>query len=197
MPNPAKLALFFFIYSLPPTLITVRIIPYEYRYESMLILIIAVLFFALKKGFSLHELGIRQDNIKPALLLQLAIGLIVITFIIMIVNSGQIRNLAPPQSPWFYIMYLFLSGPVQEFIYRSVVFAKMDRHTYLLPWQKIALASLNFAWLHAIYLDWIILSVSLLMGIVWSGSYYYKPNYWAISLGHAIIGFTAIWLGLI
>jgi membrane protease YdiL (CAAX protease family) len=94
-------------------------------------------------------------------------------------------------------MYLFVSGPVQEFTYRAVPFAELDRYEKIPPWIKILIINLNFAWLHVIYFDWIIYVVAFLIGLIWTSIYYHKKNLWAVSIAHAICGFLAIWFGLI
>ncbi len=197
MSSPFRLLIFFLCYIIPPTLIGLRIIPYEYRYETMLVLILGIVVYTIKEKFTLQALGMRWDNFKPAFFWNMAIAMTTVLMVATALFSGYVRNLEPPESPWFYVMYLFLSGPVQEYIYRSAVFAEMDKHDYLVPWQKIMLATLNFAWLHIIYLDTITLMATVFIGLIWSTLYFKYRNYWAISIGHAIVGFCVIWMGLV
>ncbi len=197
MTSKSKLSLFLYIYLLIPSLIGLRIIPYEYRYESMSILIIISILYAWKRKFTWKELGFRRNNFLPALKWQLGFALFVLISIYLLMHSGLVRRLDPPENPWFYVMYLFISGPVQEFVYRSVVFAELNQHKYLSPMMKISLAAFTFSWLHIIYLEPITYFSSLMIGFCWSWMYYYRMNYWAISIGHALIGFSAIWFGLI
>ncbi len=185
------------IYALPPFFIFVGWIHYEYRYHIMIPIIVMIIIYAFIQKFSFKSLGFRLDNFKSAILWQVSISVGLTLAVIIILQNGYIRNLQAPQNPWFYVMYLFLSGPVQEFVYRSVAIAEIERHQYINPFFKILIVSFNFAWLHIIYLDIIIFLAALIMGIIWTSIYYYKRNFWAVSIAHAITGFLAIWYGLI
>ncbi len=192
-----QIIIFFAIYLLPPGLIAADIIPYEYRYETMGILILGVLVFTFFMKFNRKELGMRNDNFKKAFIIQMTFAFVVISLVVLMTQTGLIRSLEPPGDFWFYPMYLFISGPVQEFIYRSSVFAFLNRFDFLNSWHKISLVAFNFGWLHIIYLDWITLASTSVIGLIWTVLYTYRPNYWAISIGHALVGFSAIWFGLV
>lgn len=197
MPNYLQTILFFLIYTIPPALIFIGWIDYEYRYHIMAPVIIGVASYALFQKFDKKSLGMRWDNFLEAAKWQILISVSLTIVSVVLVNSGYVRNLEPPQSLWFYVMYLFISGPVQEFTYRAVPFVELDRYEKIPVWLRILIINLNFAWLHVIYFDWNTYLASFIMGGIWTIIYYYKRNLWAVSIAHAICGFLAIWFGLI
>lgn len=197
MPDKIRLALFCLIYCFPPTLIFVGIIDYEYRYHIMAPVILTAIIYAIWQKFSTVSLGMRADNFFPALIWQFGISVGLTLVVVLLVNTNYVRGLEPPQNFWFYPMYLFISGPVQEITYRSVPFAEMDRHSDIPTWMKISIIVFNFAWLHVIYFDWITFFATMFMGFIWTIIYHYKRNLWAVSIAHATCGFLAIWFGFV
>ncbi len=192
-----NLFLFFAGYIIPPLLIFIGWVDYEYRYHIMAPTIIWVIFYSVSMKFTSKDLGLVWNHFPKALLLQVGISGSMTALAIIMINQGYVRSLNAPESYWFYIMYLFISGPVQEYVYRAVPVAELDRLEWMPNVLKVMIVTLNFAWLHVIYFDWIIYFASLWMGLVWTSLYYYKRNFWAVSIAHAICGFAAIWFGLI
>jgi membrane protease YdiL (CAAX protease family) len=197
MEYPNRLLFFFGIYVIPPLLIFVGLVNYEYRYHIMLPVIIFSILYAINSGFGQKKLGLRSDNFWQAALWQIPVPVVLTVLVINLVNSGYVRNLNAPDNPWFYVMYLLVSGPVQEFVYRGVTFAELDQHPSLSDKVKVGLVALNFAWLHVIYHDLVIFISALCMGLLWTIIYHYRRNLWAVSIAHALCGFLAIRYGLI
>ena len=197
MPLYFKTILFFLIYTIPPALIFIGWIDYEYRYHIMAPVIIGVALYSLFQKFDKRSLGMRWDNFLSAAKWQILISVGLTSMTILLLNNGYIRDLEPPQSLWFYLMYLFISGPVQEFTFRAVPFAELEQYEKMPPWLMILIVNLNFAWLHVIYFDWIVYFAAFSIGLIWTSIYYYKRNIWAVSIAHAICGFLAIWFGLV
>ncbi len=187
-----------FLYILIPLSIFLGWIPYEMRYYAMTFLLMAISLYAISESFDKKNLGFRWDNFKKAFFLHAIISLpLIISSVILVRIFETVRTLEAPESLGFYIMYLTISGPVQEWLYRAVPFAAIKKHT---QWNKniqILVLSFNFAWLHIIYHDWIIYLASLIMGTIWTIIYTRYPNYGAIAIVHALVGFIAIWFGII
>lgn len=192
-----KTLLFFAIYFLPPFFIFVNWIDYKYRYHIMAPVIIGVAIYAIFQKFKTKQLGMRWDNFWDAFKWQFGVSVGMTVFVLILVYNNYVRDLEPPQSLWFYMMYLFISGPVQEFTYRGVPFAELDKYENMPAWMKVGIVTLNFTWLHVIYFDWIIIIATLIIGFIWTIIYHNKRNLWAVSIAHAICGLLAIWNGLV
>ncbi len=99
-----------------------------------------------------------------------------------------------PSWTLFYIFYVLVSSPSQEFIYRSVIFSEMNRAGIKNPLLQVGLSAVTYCFLHIIYKDWITLAVTFFMGIVW-GVIYYRRLFGARD--HAIVGVVSIATGII
>jgi uncharacterized protein len=95
------------------------------------------------------------------------------------------------------VFYVFVSSPAQEFLYRSIVFAEIGaspiRNTALI----VVVSALNFSFLHLLYHDVLTLFVTFIMGSIWGIIYVKYPNFWGVSLSHAVVGAVSIFVGLI
>jgi len=99
--------------------------------------------------------------------------------------------------PLFFIIYILILTPAQEFFFRSLLFAEMGNFRYKRQWSIIVLSAVSFCFLHIIYQQPIMLLATVFMGLIWSIIYYKYPNFWGVTLSHAVLGTAAFALGLI
>ena len=187
----------FLFYYLPVILIWLDIIPFSFRFWLLLIMTCVVFLYQVVRKRTLKELGFRRDTLKDSLLWNGIFSFILAAIILILYLAQLIREPTTPQWQWFFVFYIFISSPSQEFLYRSSVFAEMNTRRILNPYTQIAISSVTYSFLHIIYNDIITLLVTLFAGIIWGVIYYKRPNFWGVALSHAVLGVISILVGLI
>jgi len=180
----------------PVTLIWLGIIPFAYRFHVSAIFLTAWLAFTIRKKHGLRDLGFRCDNLKDSLfwngILCAAGGCVLyLTYL-----AGYLRIsiiIWPP----IYIIYIFILVPVQELVFRSILFAEMKKIPTLDYRWIIAISTVSFCFFHIIYKHPVALGITFCSGLVWGIIYNRYPNIWGVSLSHAVLGSLAITFSLI
>ena len=184
-------------YYLPVILIWIGVIPFEFRFHILVAMAILMGVYAFVSKHSLKDLGIRSDTLKPSLLWNGTLSAIFVVLMYALYAAKLIREPTVPSWTLFYVFYVFISSPAQEFIYRSVMFSEMNRAEIRNPAFQVIISAVTFSFLHVIYNDWITLAVGLFIGVVWGIVYYKQPNFWGVAISHAILGVVSIATGLI
>lgn len=181
----------------PVTLIWLGIIPFAYRFHALAVLLTAWLVYTVRRKHGLRDLGFRCDNLKGSLfwngILCAAGGCIMyLTYL-----AGYLRT--SPIAVWlpFYIIYVFILVPIQELIFRSILFAEMKKINISDYRWLIAISTVSFCFLHIIYKHPTILGITFCSGLMWGIIYNRYPNIWGVSMSHAVLGSMAIAFGLI
>jgi membrane protease YdiL (CAAX protease family) len=191
------LAFIFLAYYLPVILILAHVIPFEFRFHVLVAMAFVMAVYAFGSKHSLKDLGFRFDTLKASLLWNGALSALFVILMIALYMANLIREPVVPAWTWFYLFYVFVSSPTQEFIYRSVIFSEMSRAGIESPLLQVTLSAVTFCFLHVVYRDGITLAVTLFMGIVWGMIYYKHPNFWGVTISHAVLGIVSIATGLI
>jgi len=184
-------------YYVPVLLIWFEIIPFEFRFQVLIIITIISAIYSFFRNHSLYDLGFRLDNIKYSLFLNCILILLALIFLTTLYYSDNIRSPVIPEWKWFYIFYILISAPSQEFVFRSVLFAELKKTNINSLFFKIILTSVTYSFLHLIYNDLLTLLITLLMGIVWGVIYSRTGNFWGVAFTHAVLGIISINIGLI
>jgi len=184
-------------YYLPPLLILMRVIPFEFRFPMLLITSVAVAAYVLWGRYSLASLGIRLDNFGRSLGINISISIVGLLGLALLDLKGLIRAPTVPQWRWFFLFYVFVSCPAQEFLFRSALFAEMENAGINGKYWQIAISSISFCFLHIIYRDAITLCAALLIGIVWGLVYQSCRNLIGVTGSHCVLGVASIFVGLI
>ena len=182
---------------LPVILIWVGFIPFEYRFHVLVLMAVLMAIYSILTKHSCKELGFRVDTLKGSLIWNGGLSLFIVVLLVGLYLANLIREPTIPSWTWFFVFYVFISSPSQEFIFRSVMFAELERAGINKPIFQILFSSFTFSFLHVIYNDWITLGVGFLMGIIWGVIYRKYPNFWGITISHAILGAVSIAVGLI
>lgn len=188
------IAIFYYV---PVLLLWFGIIPFKFRFYVLIMLAIVLAAYSYSRKHSLHELGFRIDNLKKSLFLNSIFALLILGALITFYYLGAIRQPTVPGWKWFYLFYVLISAPAQEFLFRSVLFAELRKSNFSSAFLQIVITSITYSFLHIIYNDWITLIVTLLMGIIWGAVYYKIQNFWGIAFSHAVLGAISISIGLI
>lgn len=148
-------------------------------------------------GVSLRELGFRRDNLKASLLLNFFASLPLVLLMFISFKAGLIREPTSPEWRLFFIYYILVSSPSQEFLFRSNLFALMSRANIKSPPVQVFLSAAAFSFMHAIYKDPLTLAVAFGAGLLWGWIYQRSTSFWGVACSHAAVGAVAILVGLI
>lgn len=184
------------VFSLPPLMISSNMVGFDYRNEVALLFSVFIFGYAYLRGFSSEQLGLRVDNIYDALWSFIPCMLLVLSGLFALYYSGWVHVVDCPLSYYFIVFYLFISAPFQEFCYRSLLFAELNKDNYFSDRSKIMITTLLFSMLHIMYFHWTMLILSVCMGFTWGYLYQKTPNLFAASITHFVVGMTAFWLGI-
>lgn len=191
-----RMSFLMLVYCLPPFMISSKLIGFEYRNEVAILFAIFLMAYAYIRGFSTKELGFRLDNIYEALQAFLPAMFVVLVFLCSIYFSGMVHIGKCSLSYHFIFFYFFISSPFQEFCYRSLLIAELNKGNYFSERSKIILSTIMFSMLHIMYFHYLLLFLSVGMGLMWAYLYQKTPNLVAASLAHFVVGIMAFWLGL-
>mgnify|MGYP005857259377 CR=1 FL=1 len=187
----------FVIYYLPVLLILFNIIPFEFRFGMLVIITSILIVYSLIRKKSLKSLGIRLDNLKQSLILNLSYSAIFVLLMLTLYYLNMIREPTLPKWSMFFLFYVFISSPSQEFLYRSYLFNLFDHYKIKSNYTRVLFSSFTYAFLHLIYLDFTTFLTPFLIGIGWGIIYQKYPNLIGVSISHAILGVVSILVGLI
>jgi uncharacterized protein len=182
---------------LPPALIAVGLIPFAYRYVVLVAMAAALAVLARQQGIPARELGLRTDNLMPALTVNAVLSIVVGSALLAVWWLGLMRQ--PRAIDWwlFAPFYVLVSCPAQEFLCRGFLFAQMRRHGITGAGAQIAVSAVTYAFLHIVHRDWLAALAPLAIGIVWAAIYRRHPNLWGVVVSHAILGLISIAIGLV
>lgn len=178
-----------------PILILTGALPFEWRMNVLVFVGLGFILWSRLLGLSLAELGIRRDTLRQGILLQAPLSAFFLAVVALAPLLGLGNRYVPP-NPEFFLFYVLISSPCQEFVYRSFLLA-LARRIQLRPLMEVLLLIIPYAWVHIIYRDAITLAFTLIIGLAWSITYRRAPNLLAVSLSHALLGVVTIVLGLI
>lgn len=182
------------IYILIPILIL--IFPVLFKYKFYILTILGILIFILLKVFKVSntDLGINK-NIKPSVKRNIPLILLFIS-IIVIFRILNLNKYEPTETIYFYIFYIFISCPIQEFIYRGV-FGYFEKYLIKNKYMITILSSLCYSFVHIIYKDYLTLILTFIIGIIWYLLYRKDNNLMGVVLSHIVLGILTISLGII
>jgi len=187
----------FLIYFLPVILILYDILPFEYRFFYLVTICLTTILLSYTKGYSIQSLGLSRNNLYQGLRYNGIISIIFVFFFFICYWFGLIGREYIPDKLSFYIFYIFISCPLQEFTYRSYHFRLLDNLQITSPFARILFNSITFSFLHAIYRDILTLLFTLAIGILWALIYQKTRSTYGICLSHVIFGTISILAGLV
>ena len=194
MKNKFLLSIILIIYIIFPILIFLN--DYLFKIKFYILTVLGLIIFILMKLFKIsnEELGITKNNLIKSIKRNL-LFIIVCLIIIVIFKLLHIDKYNSNETILFYIFYIFISCPIQEFLYRGVFgyFDMNSKHDYI--W--IILSSLCYSFVHIIYRDILTCILTFIIGIVWYLFYKKDYNLFGVILGHIILGIFTILLGIV
>ena len=194
MKNKLLLSSILVIYILVPLLILFNDFLYDIKFH--LLTIIGLIIFVLLKLFKVSnkELGITKQNLWKSIKRNLIL-IILCAIIVLVFKMLHIDKYNPNETLLFYAFYIFISCPIQEFLYRGVFgyFDMNSKYNYL--W--IVLSSLCYSFVHIIYKDILTCILTFIIGIIWYIFYKKDRNLCGVILSHIVLGIVTIVLGIV
>ncbi|MEH2154564.1 CPBP family intramembrane glutamic endopeptidase [Nostoc sp.] len=183
-------------YILPVLLIYLGLVPFSWRFYLLILAAIAILAIARLYRFSFLELGFTKQSLitslKAIALPTLASALLM--FIYYFIQGPRIDNSVYKWT--FYLFFVGVSSPVQEFLYRGFLFGIFSR-AKLAIWVQIILSTLLYSFVHLIYQDVPTLLSTFIVGMFWGCHYAKFRNLHSIIISHSLLGAIAILVGLV
>ena len=182
---------------LPVLLLWSGLIPFAYRFyilPAVLAFYIACSFF---RGYHLDELGFTTANLIHSLRWNLLLCLFGTFGLYLVYTLGFIRSNHTHYLPWIYAAYIFFLAPVQELIFRGILFAEMKKNQITDKRLILLISTCSFCFLHIIYRHPPMLVISAACGLLWGIIFLKWPNIWGVSLSHSLLGALAMFLGVI
>ena len=96
-----------------------------------------------------------------------------------------------------FLFYLLFLGPVQEVIFRGILFAEMRKSGIVEGKWLVLISTCTFCFLHIIYNNPSVLLLTLVSGLVWGVLFLRWPSIWGVSLSHSLLGALAMFLGIL
>jgi membrane protease YdiL (CAAX protease family) len=186
-----------FFYALPITLLYFGLLPFRTYYWILMIMALVLVAYAIQKGISAKELGFRKDNLKKAMLFNGIYSLIATALLYVVFSLHLLPTAGREEHLAFYFFYILLSAPIQEFIFRSLMFHELKLFYGNRKWLLIILSAVIFSLAHAFFHNWGVLVVTLISGLFWGYLFEECPNYWAVFASHAFLGVVAVYLGIV
>lgn len=185
------------LYYILPLLLWLGVIPFAWRFQLLACMTVAMVVYDRWCGFGFKELGFRRDTLRESLFLNVIASLLLIIFMLVSFKLGLIRSPTIPAWRMFFVYYLVISSTSQEFLFRSSLFALMNRAHISGPMVQILVSAATYSFLHIFYKDLITLVATFLIGLLWGWTYYKYPNFWGVAFSHALLGATSIKIGLL
>jgi len=182
---------------IPVILLWSGIIPIGYRFNVLSIVTICFLLFGFQRRYQFRELGYRIDNFTSSLSWNFIFCLLGTLCLYYAYKNGLLSPAKKSDIPYCYVFYVAFLAPVQELLFRGVLFAEMRRIGSVDFKIMLLVSTFSFCFLHIIYNRPPLLIISLISGLIWSIIYMKWPNIWGVSISHALLGATAMFLGVI
>lgn len=195
MKNKILFTIIILLYIIVP--LTILYIPPLFKYKFYILTIIGLLIYLLFRinKASNKSLGITKENAIKSL--KRNFPLIIIGIItIIILKIFNLNKYIPNETIAFYLFYIFLSCPIQEFLYRGI-FGYFENTLVKNKFLMLFLSSFCYSFVHIIYKDLLTCLLTFLIGLIWYHLYRKDFNLLGVSLSHIIIGLLTIYFGII
>ena len=178
-----------------PIIIFCNVILFKYKFYILTIAGLLI-YFILKIGkISNDKLGIRKENMLKSIKRNLPI-IIILIMSVVVFKILNFDKYIPNESILFYLFYIFISCPIQEFLYRGV-FGYFENNLIKNKFIISILSSFCYSFVHIIYRDFITCLLTFIFGIILYLLYRKDYNLFGVSITHIIIGILTIYLGII
>lgn len=182
-------------YLVIPLLIFFGIIAFEYKF--IVLVIYGILSYTILRlnGVDKAKLGLTVENWQSSLLSVVGLTLLFVVLALLAYRFGYAR-FQPTETVLFYLFYVFISSPIQEFLYRGVT-TYFGKSFGLNVWLIVLISSMLYSLVHIIYKDWILVVATFGLGVIWHRVYLKTNSLVGVMFSHSVFGALTIFLGLI
>ena len=182
-------------YVLLPIIIFYNVILFKYKFYILTIVGCLIYLILRIAKINNKELGIKTKDILKSIKRNLPIIIILIILVITF-KIIHLDKYTPNESITFYLFYVFISCPIQEFLYRGV-FGYFESNLIRNKFIILILSSFCYSFVHIIYKDLITCIFTFIFGFVLYLIYRKDYNLFGVSITHIILGILTIYLGII
>ena len=145
--------------------------------------------------FNNSSLGIKPIKTKQSIRdVSMMTFILIITGIILF--NLKISRFQPSETLSFYLFYIFISSPIQEFLYRGALTSILQQINFRKS-SIILFSSILYSLAHLGYKDFITCILTFLIGLLWHQKYLKTKNLTGVTISHAILGVITIFIGII
>ena len=191
----AKLRLFSIVagvYITPVVCLRLGLIPYKWRFHVLIAMAIVAVAFAAAR-YSANHLGLARPRLWQILGWA---GIPSVLLIAGIFLADLPHRLQASQRLPFYLFFVLLSAPAQEFLYRSFLFAELAA-VRIPRFGIVVISAVLYSYMHTIARDGMTTLLTFVVGLIWAGIFSRTRNFFIVALSHAGLGVAAITLGVI
>ena len=183
------------LYIILPILILFNTTLFKYKFYILTIVGLLVYILFRTNKVSNKELGISKSNIVKSLKRNIPIILIFIITVI-IFRLFNLNKYNPTETIYFYLFYIFISCPIQEFLYRGI-FGYFEKNLIKNKYIILLISSIMYSFVHIIYKDYLTCILTFIFGIILYLLYRKDYNLFGVSISHIILGIFTIYLGIV
>jgi uncharacterized protein len=183
-------------YVLPVALFFHELVPFAWRFYVLIFVAVVIAMIARIYKFSAVDLGFTNIQLRSAYTSIALPTLIIATLMIIYYYQYGARLNNSAYSWLFYLFFVGLSVPIQEFLFRGFLFALLAQ-VQVPIWGRILFSAVLYSFIHIIYQDILASACTFFLGLVWGYCYARIKNLYSIISSHSFLGFIAILLGLI
>ncbi len=180
------------IFVLPVILLADGIVPFHWRFYTLVLMTVVAAGLAFSRH-SRRRLGLTLPGLRSFLMWSVIPSAILIGLVL----ASDLRHRAfTPAHLAFYVFFVFVSAPAQEFLYRSFLFAEL-RAANVPPKAIVILSATLFGFMHIIYRDTVTVALTVLVGLIWAVVFNSTRKVGIVAFSHAALGVAAILSGVI
>lgn len=182
---------------LPVMLIWSGVVPFAFRFYVLALVLASFLAFGLCQGYRLRDVGFTLAGCWDALRWNFLFCLLGGMGLYLTYRTGILMPREYSYSLAGFLFYMFLLAPVQELIFRGILFAEMKRCQIDNPKAMLLISATTFSFLHVIYNHPPLLLITFVSGLIWGMLYLRRPSLWGVTLSHSLLGAFAMALGVL
>lgn len=181
----------------PVFLIWSGVIPFAFRFHVLAVVLLSFIVHSVRRGYCLHDLGFTLEHSWNSIRWNVLFCTLGGIGLYLTYRSGWLMPREYSYSLACFFFYIVILGPVQELIFRGILFAEMKRCRNIAPAMMVLISTITFSYLHIIYNHPLLLLITFVSGLVWGLIYLRWPSIWGISVSHSLLGALAMFLGVL
>ncbi|QGM98857.1 CPBP family intramembrane glutamic endopeptidase [Methylocystis parvus] len=178
----------------PGVAIRCGLIPFDMRFEALLIVSALCVGLVAAAGYNSAELGLRAPFVARHWQM---CGIVTAGALAAIYLEAQLFTTGREQPDWmkFAPFYVLVSSPLQELVCRVIPKLITDK-LRLSSAKYMFFSAASFSLMHLAYGDALLLANTFFVGLAWAAAYQATRNVWPVAASHAAVGTFAFWLGV-